>query len=133
MSAHGSRRTGPHRYHLQICDPTGGHAFSGPILYVRATFTEWHFLKSAYSDGKRLQFAVVDRSVPDGYRVHEDFYLGLTVDPHPIGAPTIRDLARGPAPFEFVVEGLRGDLTVSVPAGYFAGFLAALVDQARSD
>lgn len=83
--------------------------------YVRG----WQFFEQAYADGKALDTVVIDRSVISchgGCSMTETIGINLT-------KADVEKYAQSGLSFQ--VSGKRGNVTMFIPAGYFAGVLQA--------
>ena len=87
-------------------------------LYVQFTGSNWYFLDSAYSDGKRLDVIPIDRIVNDNATVTEHLAINLSLD-------QMENYADSSIGMTVEVAGQRGSVRIWVPAGYFRGFLQA--------
>lgn len=88
-------------------------------IQVSAYVREWKFLSQAYADGKALDTTLIDRSVVScagGCSMTETVGINLTK------ADVERYASSG---LSFQISGQRGNLTMFIPGGYFAGVLQA--------
>ena len=85
-------------------------------LYVQYTGSNWYFLDSAYSNGKRLDVIPIDRIINDNATVTEHLAINLSLD-------QMENYADSSIGMAVEVAGQRGSFRIWVPAGYFRGFL----------
>lgn len=88
-------------------------------IQVSAYMSEWKFLSQAYANGQPLDTTRIDQSViscAGGCSMTETVGINLTK------ADVERFAQSG---LSFQISGQRGNVTMSIPAGYFGGVLQA--------
>lgn len=88
-------------------------------IQVSAYTNGWKFLEQAYANGKPLDTLVIDRSViscSGGCSMSE--IVGINLTKADVEQFAVSGLS-------FQISGQRGNVTMTIPAGYFAGALQA--------
>ena len=88
-------------------------------IQASAYVSEWKFLEHAYANGQALDTTVIDRSVIScrgGCSMTETIGINLT-------KADVEKYAQSGLSFQ--VSGKRGNMTMFIPGGYFAGVLQA--------
>lgn len=90
-------------------------------LEVRANFSDWAFLDSAYSEGQSVDVTKIDSTVSCGRygcSHYEHISVNLSID-------TLRNLASKDI-VSIKIAGRRGSRVIDIPGQYIKGFLAAI-------
>lgn len=89
-------------------------------IYVHANFSEWAFLDSAYSGGKRFDLTQISRDVGhcSKYGCNVNEHVGVS-----ISSSQIKSYAKSKDGMALKVQGKAGFVTIFIPPEYFAAYI----------